>query len=77
MSLSGTLRFETADGSFTLRPGDVLFTEDTGGTGHNWTMTDEAPWQRLYAVLEPDAEVPFRSERRRAGGATTMQGETR
>lgn len=77
MSLSGTLRFETADGSFTLRPGDVLFTEDTSGVGHNWTMTDEAPWRRLYTVLEPDAVVPFRSERRGEGKAATMQGETR
>jgi hypothetical protein len=77
MFLSGTLRFETADGSFTLRPGDVLFTEDTSGAGHNWTMTDEAPWRRLYTVLEPDAEVPFRFEQRRTGSATTLQGETR
>lgn len=77
MSLSGTLRFETADGSVTLRPGDVLFTEDTSGTGHNWIMTDAEPWRRLYTVLEPGAEVPFRSEQRRAGDATTIQGETR
>jgi hypothetical protein len=35
ITLSGTLEFETADGRFTLRPGDVLFTEDTGGAGHN------------------------------------------
>lgn len=60
MSLSGTLRFETSDGSFVLHPGDVLFTEDVSGAGHNWTMLDEEPWRRLYTPLEPDAVVPFR-----------------
>ncbi|OPY98790.1 hypothetical protein A5906_29870 [Bradyrhizobium sacchari] len=76
MSLSGTLRFETADGSFVLRPGDVLFTEDTGGTGHNWTMTDDAPWRRIYTVLAPDVEVPFRPAQNRAVRAAILQGGT-
>jgi hypothetical protein len=60
ISLSGMLEFETADGQFTLRPGDVLFTEDTSGAGHNWTMIGDHPWRRLYAILEPDTVVPFR-----------------
>ena len=60
ISLSGTLEFETVDGRFTLRPGDVLFTEDTSGAGHNWTMIGDHPWRRLYAILEPDTVVPFR-----------------
>ena len=60
IALSGTLRFETPDGAFTLAPGDVLFTEDTSGAGHNWTMVGEEPWRRLYTVLEPATAVPFR-----------------
>jgi quercetin dioxygenase-like cupin family protein len=60
ISLSGTLKFETPDGAFMLHPGDVLFTEDTRGAGHNWTMMDGEPWRRLYTILEPDTSVPFR-----------------
>jgi hypothetical protein len=60
ITLGGTLEFETADGRFTLRQGDVLFTEDTDGAGHNWKMLGGEPWGRLYAVLDPDTVVPFR-----------------
>ena len=60
ITLSGTLEFETADGRFMLRPGDILFTEDTSGAGHNWTMIGDDPWRRLYTILEPDTVVPFR-----------------
>ncbi len=77
MSLSGTLRFETVDGSFVLRPGDVLFTEDTSGTGHDWTMVDEEPWRRIYTVLKLDAEVPFQPGPTDAGNTATTQGEER
>ncbi|WP_375787020.1 hypothetical protein ACE10Z_05435 [Bradyrhizobium sp. Pha-3] len=61
ITLSGMLEFETADGRFTLQQGDVLFTEDTSGAGHNWTLIGDQPWRRLYTVLEPDTVVPFRS----------------
>jgi hypothetical protein len=60
ITLSGTLEFETADGRFTLRQGDVLFTEDTNGAGHDWKMIGDHPWRRLYTILEPDTVVPFR-----------------
>ncbi|MBR1119911.1 hypothetical protein JQ628_00185 [Bradyrhizobium lablabi] len=60
ITLSGAVEFETPDGRFTLCQGDVLYTEDTGGTGHNWRMLGEEPWRRLYAVLDPGAVVPFR-----------------
>jgi hypothetical protein len=43
ITLSGTLEFETADGCFVLRAGDVLFTEDTSGAGHNWKMIGDRP----------------------------------
>ena len=81
ISLSGTLQFETQDGAFTLRPGDVLFTEDTSGAGHNWTMMGEDPWRRLYTILEPNSSVPFRSATEAEEGctssATTASGERR
>jgi hypothetical protein len=60
ITLSGTLELETPEGRFSLRPGDILFTEDTGGAGHNWKMLGNQPWRRLYAVLDPDTIVPFR-----------------
>jgi hypothetical protein len=59
ISLSGTLHFETQDGGFALYPGDILFTEDTTGAGHFWTMVGREPWRRLYTVLEPKSLVPF------------------
>jgi hypothetical protein len=34
ITLSGTPEFETPHGRFTLRTGDILFTEDTSGAGH-------------------------------------------
>jgi len=81
ISLSGTLQFETQDGAVMLRPGDVLFTEDTSGAGHDWTMMGEAPWRRLYTILEPDSVVPFRpgiqAEEGRAGSAARASGESR
>ena len=60
ITLSGTLQFETGDGAFMLQPGDVLFTEDTAGRGHNWTMVGGQSWRRLYTVLEPSTCIPFR-----------------
>jgi hypothetical protein len=33
--------------------------EDTVGSGHSWKLLDEAPWRRLYVVLERDASLPF------------------
>jgi uncharacterized cupin superfamily protein len=58
--LSGTLEFETPDGRFALRPGDILFTEDTSGTGHSWKMVGDQPRCRLYTILDPKTAVPFR-----------------
>ena len=60
MTLSGTLEFETPDGRFTLRLGDILFTEDTGGAGHNWRLVGDQPWCRVYTILEPNTVIPFR-----------------
>jgi hypothetical protein len=60
VTLSGTLEFETSDGRFTLRAGDILFTEDTSGAGHNWKMIGGEPWRRLYTILDPSTVVPFR-----------------
>jgi hypothetical protein len=60
ITLSGTLEFETPDGRFELRPGDVLFTEDNSGAGHNWKMLGDEPWRRIYTILDPKTVVPFR-----------------
>jgi quercetin dioxygenase-like cupin family protein len=60
VTLAGTLAFTTRDGEeFTLSPGDVLLAEDTTGSGHQWRLTDDDPWRRMYVVLADDAEVPF------------------
>lgn len=63
VTLCGTLIFTTRDGEqFTLRPGDVLFAEDTAGSGHQWRLEGPDPWRRMYVVLAPDAEVPFAAD---------------
>jgi quercetin dioxygenase-like cupin family protein len=62
VTLSGTLDFETrAKKHFTLTPGVVLLAEDTMGGGHAWRLVDSEPWRRIYVVLAPGAEVPFKA----------------
>lgn len=62
ITLSGTLDFQTrAKQHFTLKPGVVLLAEDTVGGGHSWRLTDQDPWRRIYVVLGPGAEVPFKA----------------
>jgi quercetin dioxygenase-like cupin family protein len=62
ITLSGTLDFQTREGKhFLLRPGDILLAEDTVGSGHSWRLTDDQPWRRAYAVLQPGAPVPFQA----------------
>ena len=51
ITLSGALEFTTHDGRFSLRAGDILFTEDTVA-GHDWKLLGEQPWRRLYAILD-------------------------
>jgi hypothetical protein len=59
-TLSGTLDFKTRHGEhFLIRPGDILFAEDTVGSGHSWSLTSAEPWRRAYAVLGPGVPVPF------------------
>ena len=81
ITLSGTLEFETPDGRFTLRTGDILFTEDTSGAGHNWKMVGDQPWCRVYTVLDPKTVVPFRPAvtggKDRAGNAASTTGAGR
>ncbi|MDT5080551.1 MAG: hypothetical protein QOJ80_5188 [Mycobacterium sp.] len=60
VTLSGTLLFTTRDDEeFVLNPGDVLFAEDTEGSGHQWQLQGTDPWRRMYVVLAPGTEVPF------------------
>jgi mannose-6-phosphate isomerase-like protein (cupin superfamily) len=64
ITLSGTLDFQTRQGEhFLIRPGDILFAEDTAGSGHSWRLTDAEPWRRAYAILQPGAPVPFRANK--------------
>jgi len=65
VTLSGTLDFVTRDGEhFTIAPGDILLAEDTAGSGHAWKLIDDAPWRRLYVVLDKGAPVPFKRKER-------------
>jgi quercetin dioxygenase-like cupin family protein len=60
ITLSGTLEFTTRDGeTFVVRPGDVLLSEDTVGTGHKWRLIDDQPWRRAYVVLKPGGKDSF------------------
>jgi hypothetical protein len=65
ITLSGALEFTTHDGRFSLRSGDVLFTEDTVA-GHDWKLLGDQPWRRLYAILDQVTAVPFRADLRSA-----------
>ena len=52
VTLSGTLDFETRDGTrFRLGPGDILLAEDTAGGGHRWRLVDDQPWRRVYIAF--------------------------
>jgi hypothetical protein len=61
ITLSGTLEFTTRGGeTFTLGPGDVLLAEDTVGGGHQWRLTDDQPWRRVYVQVPGPALPPAR-----------------
>lgn len=60
LTLAGTLEFVVRSGDhFIMRPGDILFAEDTAGSGHSWSLIDDQPWRRAYVILPPAALVPF------------------
>jgi hypothetical protein len=61
ITLSGMVEFSTRNGVFRLGVGDVLFTEENGGTGHDWRLLDGQPWRRIYAALDAAIAVPFQS----------------
>jgi quercetin dioxygenase-like cupin family protein len=62
VTLSGTLDFQTrANQHFTLKPGIVLLAEDTVGGGHAWKLVDAEPWRRIYVILAPGVDVPFKA----------------
>jgi quercetin dioxygenase-like cupin family protein len=62
ITLSGTLDFQTRDGEhFFIHPGDILFAEDTAGSGHSWRLTNDQPWRRAYVVLQSGTPVAFRA----------------
>jgi quercetin dioxygenase-like cupin family protein len=60
LTLTGTLLFETHDGStFVIRPGDVLLAEDVVGNGHRWRLVGDEPWRRAYVILSADFKAGF------------------
>jgi quercetin dioxygenase-like cupin family protein len=60
ITLSGTLEFTTREGeTFVVRPGEVLLSEDSVGTGHKWRLIDDQPWRRAYVVLKPATKDSF------------------
>jgi quercetin dioxygenase-like cupin family protein len=64
ITLSGILYFQTRAGKhFLIRPGDILYAEDTVGSGHSWRLTDDQPWRRAYVILQPGTTVPFRASK--------------
>jgi quercetin dioxygenase-like cupin family protein len=64
ITLSGTLDFRTRQGEhFLICPGDILYAEDTAGSGHSWRLTDDQPWRRAYVILQPGTVVPFRANK--------------
>ncbi|WP_375787021.1 hypothetical protein ACE10Z_05440 [Bradyrhizobium sp. Pha-3] len=70
ITLRGTLDFETRDGKhFLIHPGNILLAEDTAGSGHSWTLTDDSSWCRAYVVLKPGATVPFRARKLHSAAA--------
>jgi hypothetical protein len=68
ITMSGALEFATHDGSFSLRAGDILFTEDTVA-GHVWKLLGGQPWRRAYAILDQATVVPFRPAEPRLAAA--------
>ncbi len=62
VTIGGKLEFQVPDGRrFTIQPGDVIFAEDTTGSGHGWHIVGDDPWRRVCVVLDSSAEVPFRA----------------
>ncbi|BBG60318.1 Uncharacterised protein [Providencia rustigianii] len=60
ITLSGTLEFETKDGSkFIINPGDILLAQDNTGTGHKWRLIGDDPWRRAYVVYQEGTDLCF------------------
>ncbi|ELU1435418.1 hypothetical protein SBK14_000045 [Providencia rettgeri] len=60
ITLTGTLEFETKDGSmFVINPGDILLAQDNTGTGHKWRLIGDEPWRRAYVVYQEDTQLCF------------------
>ena len=52
ITLKGKLEFKMHDNStFVIEPGDVLIANDLTGSGHQWKLIDDDPWQRAYCVF--------------------------
>src|SRR3984893_481908 len=64
ITLIGTPDFQTRAGEhFLIRPCQLVYAENTVGSGHSWRLTDDQPWRRAYVVLQPGTPVPFRASK--------------
>ena len=52
----GTMRFQSADSSFTLHPGDVLFTPS--GYHYSYLLSEDARYTNVFFILNPPEEMP-------------------
>ncbi|HBO22238.1 MULTISPECIES: cupin domain-containing protein [unclassified Providencia] len=60
ITLTGTLEFETKDGStFIIKPGDILLAQDNTGTGHKWRLIGDEPWRRAYVMYQEGTDLCF------------------
>lgn len=58
ITLKGKLEFKMHDNStFVIEPGDVLIANDLTGSGHQWKLIDDNPWQRAYCVFSEPLDI--------------------
>ena len=51
----GTMRFQSADSSFTLHPGDVLFTPS--GYHYSYLLSEDARYTNVFFFLHPSQKL--------------------
>lgn len=52
ITLAGALEFRTRGGeAFRIHPGDILLALDHTGSGHEWRLINDEPWNRAYVVF--------------------------
>lgn len=53
ITLKGKLKFKLhSNQTFIIEPGIVLIADDLTGSGHQWKLIDDNPWQRAYCIFD-------------------------